>query len=66
MMSKIHWTPLHDAAQNGHCEVVHYLITCGANVNAVDNVSCCCINSEPDIASFYCLETSNSIVLCCP
>ena len=25
---------------NGHCSVVEYLITSGADVNAVDNMSC--------------------------
>ena len=32
-------TPLHIAAQKGHVSIVQYLITSGANVNAVDHVS---------------------------
>ena len=34
-----HLTPLYAAAFNGHCSVVECLVTSGANVNAVGNVS---------------------------
>ena len=33
-------TPLHFAAKNGHCSIAEFLITSGADVNVVDNVSC--------------------------
>ena len=33
-------TPLHFASKNGHCSIVEYLITSGADINAVDIVSC--------------------------
>ena len=39
MMLQFQATPLHFAAQNGHGSIVEYLITSGAKVNAVDNVS---------------------------
>ena len=32
--------PLHIASQNGHSSIVESLTKCGANVNAVDIVSC--------------------------
>ena len=31
------WTPLHQAAKNGHDETVKALAACGADVNARDN-----------------------------
>jgi ankyrin repeat protein len=34
------WTPLHDAAGNGHSEAIQILITAGANLDAVDKVRC--------------------------
>ena len=33
-------TPLHIASQNGHSSTVESLIKCGADVNAVEVVSC--------------------------
>ena len=33
-------TPLHNAARNGHSSIVESLVKCGANVNAVNDVSC--------------------------
>lgn len=32
------WTPLHVACQEGHQEVVQYLVSVGANVHAADKV----------------------------
>ena len=40
MMLQLQATPLHYAAENGRDSVLEYLITSGADVNAVDNVSC--------------------------
>ena len=40
MMLQLQATPLHYAAGNGHGSVVEYLITSGADFNAVNNVSC--------------------------
>jgi ankyrin repeat protein len=34
-------TPLHEACQGGHVEVVSVLLTAGANLEAIDNVSRC-------------------------
>ena len=33
-------TPLHYASLQGHCSIVEYLITSGADINAVNHVSC--------------------------
>ena len=33
------FTALHHASQEGHCSVVEYLITSGADINVVSNVS---------------------------
>ena len=33
-------TALHYAATYGHSSIIDYLIKCGANVNAVDEVNC--------------------------
>ena len=38
---QVNITPLHNAANNGHTAVCELLITKGANVNALDNVSDC-------------------------
>ena len=33
------YTALHDASLQGHCSIVEYLITSGADINSVSNVS---------------------------
>ena len=38
-----HWTPLHQASQDGDVKVVSELIDSGANVDAKDKVSIVCI-----------------------
>ena len=37
---KNQWTPLHIASQDGHNSVVETLMKYGADVNAVEEVSC--------------------------
>ena len=57
-------TPLHDAAQNGHNSVVEYLIRSGANVNAVDNVSCFIVGTFNTCHHDVVLGSSDSITCC--
>ena len=33
----LEWTPLHRSSRNGHINVVQYLVTHGADINAIDN-----------------------------
>ena len=46
-------TPLHYASQEGHSATLECLITSGADVNAVDDVSCMYICFYPH--NLYCL-----------
>ena len=57
-------TPLHFASQEGHCSIVEYLITSGADINAVDIVSfILCFYPHNDIV--YYLGTGNSFTSYC-
>ena len=33
------YTPLHDAASEGHDDIIHYLLNRGAKIDTVNNVS---------------------------
>ena len=57
------YTALHHASREGHCSIVEYLITSGADINAVSNVSCIfCFYPHND--HVYYLGTGNSFTLC--
>lgn len=38
-LSQWHWTPLHEACNNGHASVVETLLKSGADAQVQDNVS---------------------------
>ena len=60
-------TPLHIASQNGHSSTVETLIKAGADVKAVDNVSCfvrVCLSPYNIIALCYYLGAMDSITYC--
>ena len=59
------YTPLHYASREGHCLILEYLITSGADIDAVDNVSCI-LYFYPHNDNVNYLRTENSITYCCP
>ncbi|XP_067825203.1 tonsoku-like protein isoform X2 [Heptranchias perlo] len=56
------WTPLHEACNHGHLEVVRLLLDSGANVNNPDDALCCGISPLHDALSCGKLEVAKLLI----
>ena len=60
------WTPLHNAAGRGHMNIVTFLVSKGADVNARDKVSIISSSSSSSSLLLLSLLLSSSLLLYIP